>query len=364
MSIRNMLSEILKEGAERPADKSDGEKASQKIEQDVTKQGKLGSKSGLGHGRIADQSGEQAAHQGTKINDPSGKIEKGRGTEVQGNDNDNDGLGEDDVSTKSTNSVLESLAEAIVEMSSVKVDMSAIKSLCEAQEMTEEFAAQAVEIFEAAVNDVIQQRLLSVSESIDALVSEAVAEEVASLEEQVDAYLDYVVTEWAEENRLAIEQGARTEIAESFMENLKGLLESHYVDLPEGKADLYEAAIEQGEIILSKLEEAEEACVQLLKENEALEKSIVVESLVGGMTALQADKIRTLAESISYNGDMESFKDKLSTLSEGYVKQQKSTTTSLVEDAGQIIEQEGSQVSKPAVDPAVARAVAAITRLR
>lgn len=363
MSIRNMLSEILKEGAPSPKDSS-GDKASQKIEQDVTQQGELGSKSGLGNGRKGDKAGTQAAHDGTKISDPTGAIQKGRGTEVQGNTDTGKGLGEDEVEATVSNSVLESLAEAIVEMSSVKVDMSGIKSLCEAQELTEEFATKAVEIFEAAVNDVIRQRLISVSESIDTLVSEAVAEEVATLEEQVDAYLDYVVTEWAEENRLAIEQGARTEIAESFMENLKGLLESHYVELPTEKADLYEAAIEQGEILLAKLEEAEEACIQLLEEKEALEKNIVIESVVAGMTSLQADKVRALAESVSYDGDMEAFKGKMSTLSEGYVKQQKSTTTSLVEDAGQIIEQEGSQVSKPAVDPAVAAAVAAITRFK
>jgi hypothetical protein len=42
------------------------------------------------------------------------------------------------------------------------------------------------------------------------------------------------------ENKLAVESGIRTEIAESFMGGLKNLFESHYIEVPEGKHDILE----------------------------------------------------------------------------------------------------------------------------
>ena len=355
MSIRNLLDGILSEAAPTASDSS-GEKASKKIESDVTKQGAAGVKSGLGHGRRGDQSGTQDAHQGTKISDPSGAIQKGRGTEVQGN---TDGI-EESTESAAVETVSRTVAEGIAGLVEFSVDMSSIKSLCEAQDLDEEFAAKASEIFEAAVNDIIASKLDEICESADRLISEAVAEEVAKLEEQVDSYLDYVVTEWAEENRIAIEQGARTEIAESFMENMKELLESHYVELPYNKVDLYEAAIEQGEEIYVQLQEAEERNAQMHRVISEMEKAVVIESVVSNLTDVQADRVRTLAESMNYNGDVDAFSSKLETLAEGYVKPS-SKVGSIMEDVGQVINEE--EVATPVVDRDVAAAMSALSRL-
>ena len=42
------------------------------------------------------------------------------------------------------------------------------------------------------------------------------------LSERVDSYLEYVADEWFTENALAVEQGLKTEMTESF-EGMKGL---------------------------------------------------------------------------------------------------------------------------------------------
>ena len=60
----------------------------------------------------------------------------------------------------------------------------------------------------------------------------------SELVEKIDGYLNYVVEQWMEENELAIETGLRAEIAESFIDSLKQVFVEHYVEVPEGKADL------------------------------------------------------------------------------------------------------------------------------
>lgn len=356
MSIRMKLDEILNEAAgSRPADKTGGDTTSEKIDTDVTKQGGLGK----GTKRSADKGGELAAHEGTKVNDPSGAIQQGRGTEVQGNTDTTDGLGE------SVANVEKAFATQLAEMVDFKVDMSALKSLCESQELGEDFTASAVEIFEAAVNDVVKSKLSEICEAADDIIAEAVAVEAAALEEQVDKYLDYVVTEWAEENKLAIVQGARTEIAEGFMENLKGLLESHYVEIPDDKVDLYESAIEKGEEILGALRESEAFAESLANELVVAQKALVVESYVSSMTSVQADKIRNLAESIMFDGENDAFIAKLTTLSEGYVNasaSSKKASSALVEDVGTLIQEQVDAPSAPAIDPEVARAAASLSK--
>ena len=58
--------------------------------------------------------------------------------------------------------------------------------------------------------------------------------------EKMDSYMDYVVEQWADENKLAIEQGLKAELTEDFMKGLKGLFEEHYIDIPEEKVDVVE----------------------------------------------------------------------------------------------------------------------------
>ena len=50
--------------------------------------------------------------------------------------------------------------------------------------------------------------------------------------------MNYVVEKFMEENKLAIENGLRTELAEDFMTGLKNLFTESYVDVPESKVDL------------------------------------------------------------------------------------------------------------------------------
>lgn len=239
---------------------------------------------------------------------------------------------------------------------------STIGELDKTHPKTEEFRAQAVDIFEAVVNDVVAEHLDKINSYAAYVISTKIEEHVAQLDEQVDAYLNTVVAEWAEENALAIQQGIRLQVAESFMEKMKAVFEDHYVEMPEAKTDMYEAAIETGEEILE-MYQAEQAKTASLEEQVAqLQKKLVIESFVRDLTETKAAKIRELSEGLDF-ADEESFSAKLAILAEGYVGESvKSTTTSaLVEDATPANVQESEEVVTK-TDPEMAALVESLSR--
>lgn len=340
----------------RPADKSGSEPAT-KIEKDGATKVGGGVEKDEGHG--GDQNGTLDAKAGTKVNDPAGKVGKGQGTEVQGNTDTSAGLGEGET----TESVSDQIKSKLQESVSFKLDLSSIRGICEAQELGEDFANSAAEIFESVANDVLREKFESICESATAIVVESIEQYAAKLEEDVDAYLDSVVTEWADENRLAIIEGSKSSIAESFMVGMKDLMREHFVSLPESEVSMYESALEAGQAVLDKLHESEEANAELQEQLAALQKLTVVESFVSNMSDVRAEKIRALAEDIQYTGDVDKFYSKLSVLSEGYTRQAKAATLveddTLVESTDTIVEAKAN--NSPEVD-AAARALSQFVR--
>jgi hypothetical protein len=116
--------------------------------------------------------------------------------------------------------------EETVEEYDIEEDVNALLG---GEELSEEFREKARTIFEAAINSKVAQIQESLEEQYAAALVEEVEEMKESLAERVDSYLEYVADEWFEENALAVEQGLKTEMTESFLEGMNGLFEDHYV---------------------------------------------------------------------------------------------------------------------------------------
>ena len=101
-----------------------------------------------------------------------------------------------------------------------------VTALLEGEELSEEFQEKARTIFEAA----IKSKVSEVKEELKASYEEALVEEVLTVKtelvERVDSYLEYVAQEWMNENQLAVEHGLKTEMTESFLTGMKGLLKN------------------------------------------------------------------------------------------------------------------------------------------
>lgn len=202
--------------------------------------------------------------------------------------------------------------------------------------LSDDFKGKASTIFEAAVNSKLMEKAADmelvtatlIAEKVEELeeqytseISEAVVEAREELVEKVDGYLNYVVETWMEENRLAVESGLRTEIAETFMGSLKDLFTESYIEVPESKVDLVDDLAEQVIALEEKLNEETATIIEMRSEMQNLERHAIIAEASRDLAGTQADKLTKLAESIDFESS-EAFADKVDTLVESYFSEQ------------------------------------------
>lgn len=203
------------------------------------------------------------------------------------------------------------------------IDMSAdVAALFNGEEgLTEAFRQKAETIFEAAVTSRIKEEVAAITESLEAKFEaqllEAIEENKQGLVEHVDGYLNLMVEQWMENNVVALESGMKADILESFVGGLKNLFEEHYIDVPEEKFDVVGSLEEQIEALTVKLDEAVALNVELNTALSESTKSEIVAEACDGLSDIEAEKLQTLAEEISFE-DADSFAGKLQTIRENY----------------------------------------------
>ena len=202
--------------------------------------------------------------------------------------------------------------------------------------LSDSFKDKASTIFEAAVNSKIMEQAADmelvtatlIAEKVEELeeqyaseISEAVVEAREELVEKVDGYLNYVVETWMEENRLAVETGLRTEIAETFMGSLKDLFTESYIEVPESKVDLVDDLAEQVIALEEKLNEETATILEMRSYTQDLERQAIIAEASVNLVGTQADKLTKLAESIDFES-ASAFAAKVDTLVESYFSDQ------------------------------------------
>ena len=137
--------------------------------------------------------------------------------------------------------------------------------------------------------------------------------------EHLDSYLSYVVEQWMEENRLAVEKGLRTEVAESFIEGLRNLFLEHNIEVPQGKTDLLDEMANKVEETTSALNEEMNKNIGLSNEIAKYKRSEIISSLSEGLTLTEKERFVSLAENVSFD-DLADFQNKVEVIREGYFK--------------------------------------------
>jgi hypothetical protein len=194
----------------------------------------------------------------------------------------------------------------------VKEDIAVLLS---GQELSEEFKTSAATLFEAHLNERAREIEEEVQAKYEDLLEQHTVAVTEELVERIDDYLNYVVEEWMQENRLAVEQGLRTEITENFISNLRGLFAESYIEVPEEKLDLFESTVEQAEALDGELQEQVDKNIELSEEVEQLKCEIVFRELSEGLADTDIEKLRRLAEDLEFD-TVDQFAEKLSVLRE------------------------------------------------
>ena len=206
-------------------------------------------------------------------------------------------------------------------------DLNAL--VAEEATLSEGFKDKAAVIFEAAIKSKISSEIDRLEEQYKTELDEEITRTKEELVEKVDGYLNYVVENWMEENKLAIQAGLRTEIAEGFMSKLKDLFEESYIEVPESKVDLVDGLVEQVEELETQLNGQTGKFIEMQEELEQYKRYEVIREHASGLADTEIEKLAQLSEDIDFE-DEETFSAKVKTIKESYFK--KPTTTAQSED--------------------------------
>ena len=198
--------------------------------------------------------------------------------------------------------------------------------------LSEEFKAKTAVIFEAAVKSKIAEEINRLEAEYQEQLDEEVKQTKEDLVEKVDSYLNYVVENWMEENKLAIQSGLRAEIAEGFMDKLKDLFTESYIEVPESKVDLVDELATANEELEEQVNDATAKAMSLQEELVSYKRDAIIRESSRDLADTQVEKLTKLAESISFESD-EDFAQKVATLKESYFKQEQTATSVIAEEA-------------------------------
>lgn len=316
-----------------------------------------------GASKVADPTGGTATLPNSKKQGDS--MEKGQnpaGTAIEDTSAENNTKPTGDAAASNKASVA---AKPSAASSSMKEDVAA---MLDGFDLSEEFKTQATTLFEAAVASRVAEERVSIEEEFAAKeeqlaesFEQAKVELVEEVSAKVDEYLNYVVKEWMESNKVAIEHSLRTELTEDLIAGIKAVFEEKHVTLPEEQVDVVEQ-------LAGRVEELEAELNAKIDENISLSAALgestkkeVFDNVSEGLALTQVEKFRTLAEGVDFE-DAESYAQKLQIVKEQYFGEKKATPAALIEEREMVeLTEEKATPAVSAADP-VSKYVTAISR--
>lgn len=219
---------------------------------------------------------------------------------------------------------------------------SEIEALVESEAtLSEEFKQKTAVIFEAAVKSKLSEEVSRLEEQYKEELSEEVATIKEDLVSSVDSYLNYVVESWVEDNKIAIQNGLRTEIAENFMTKLRDVFVESYVEVPESKVDLVDDMASQVAELEEKLNSTTGDAIALAEELETYKRESIISEACRDLADTQTEKLKGLVEGLDFENE-EEFTKKVATVKESYfskeIVEQTSEAESLIEEADEEVE--------------------------
>jgi len=199
--------------------------------------------------------------------------------------------------------------------------------------LSEEFKAKAEVIFEAAIKSKLTEEIDRLEAKYEEELAEEVSQTKSDLVEKVDSYLNYVVEQWMDDNKVAIESGLRTEIAEKFMDSLKDLFVESYIDIPESKVDLVDELAAEVEELEEQLNSQTGKAIEMAEELEVLKRESIIREASRDLAETQIEKLKSLVADVDFD-DEETFTSKVATVKESYFNKKATVAEEIVEEEG------------------------------
>ena len=237
----------------------------------------------------------------------------------------------------------------------------AIEGLFEGQELTEDFKVKTVAVFEAAVHEKVLAETAVLEEKFENDLQEQVDLAVEDLVEKVDSYLDYVVESWVESNKVEIESNFKVETAQSLLDNIKGLVAEHNLEIDDAQVDAIAEMETKVEESTTKYNEVVEEMIAVKEAKQQLELSIAFNEVSEGLTDTQSEKLKVLSEGVSFES-VDEFTKKVSAIKENYFAESTTAPTDETEFLEEEAVEDGKQAQTEIDDPLVSAYADALGR--
>jgi len=256
----------------------------------------------------------------------------------------------------------ESTEEEVLEEEETYDVEADVQALLEGEELSEDFQNKARTIFETA----IKTKVVEIKEELNEAYATALVEELETIKtdltERVDSYLEYVSDEWIQENALAVENGLKTEMTESFLEGMKGLFEEHYVSIPEEKYDVLNSMVDKLDEMENKLNEQISKNVALNQRLAESTADVIFADVTEGLADTQQEKLASLAENVEFESETD-YREKLVQLKESYFPSKSSAPKSTSENLSEeVLTEEVTNLNAKEVNPTMAAYLDTLSR--
>lgn len=174
------------------------------------------------------------------------------------------------------------------------------------EELSEEFKLKVTTLFEAKVtekaNMLVEEKISQLEEEYQTKLTEAVTSFENGLNEKIDGYFGGLSEQWMKDNELALEASIKSDLTESFINGMKSLFESHYIDLPVEKFDIVTSLEEQLATKSQELENTNKLLEEQRTELDKANREIILENATKGMTDIDSGKFRAIMEDFDFEG--------------------------------------------------------------
>lgn len=182
--------------------------------------------------------------------------------------------------------------------------MELLKALFENAELPTDFKEKTTTLFEAAVDERVKSELAQFQESYEKQLTEAkeafATEAVATL----DSLIEETVLEWAKENAVGLDSEIKGQIAESFLQGLKGVFEKADIELSGDTAGKELVKLQEQNAALDADAKAAKAA---LVEAEGKLVQIKIKEIIGqvteGLADTQVHRVAKLCEAFDFKSE-------------------------------------------------------------
>lgn len=190
--------------------------------------------------------------------------------------------------------------------------MELLKALFESAELPAEFKEKTTTLFEAAVNERLAAEIVTIQEASDKKLEESKAAFIAEATATIDAVVEETVLEWAKENAVALDSEIKGQIAESFLQGLKGIFEKADIELSGDTAGQEMVKLQEQNAELAKqAEAAQTALAEAQDKLVQIQVKDILAEVTAGLADTQVHRVSKLVEAFEFKS-AEDFRAKAS----------------------------------------------------